>query len=127
MRDRPESRIEYRVSSIVGRLTLVLIAAFCMTFELFAAPKVRYRYGESWWYEYEADRETSLLLHFGKPQPKRAKELAKQVEGKRTEKAKEKKEDAELTTLEEDLRIEGGQDDPGGEFKVAQPEEMKKR
>ena len=97
-----------------------------MTFELFAAPKVRYRYGESWWYEYEADRETSLLLHFGKPQPKRAKELAKQVEGKRTEKAKEKKEDAELTTLEEDLRIEGGQDDPGGEFKVAQPEEMKK-
>ena len=91
MRDRPESRIENRVSSIVGRLTLVLIAAFCMTFELFAAPKVRYRYGESWWYEYEADLETSLLLHFGKPQPKRAKELAKQVEGKRTEKAKEKK------------------------------------
>jgi len=65
---------------------------------------VRYRYGDAWWFEYEADLDTALLPHFGKPQRRAARELAKQLRKAREKKQAEKRFMDELTEFDDVLR-----------------------
>ncbi|MGD0090345.1 MAG: LamG-like jellyroll fold domain-containing protein [Planctomycetota bacterium] len=53
----------------------------------------RYRYGETWWEEYESDKDTRLLLHFGPATPTAHKQLSASVR-------REKAEDSSLSISE---------------------------
>jgi hypothetical protein len=108
----------------MNQLKLVLILSFALVLSsLHSARPVRYRYGDAWWFEYEADYSTALLLHFGKAQRKAARELAKEVTKTREKKKSENLFEKELTELEdaEDKEEVGATD-----FQVAQPESLKK-
>ncbi len=67
---------------ISGIILLVVLAGLAT--DVYAA-RPRYRYGETWWKEYRSDEDTSLLLHFGRPQVSARQKLAKTVKQKRTE------------------------------------------
>ncbi|MCY3024297.1 MAG: DUF6067 family protein, partial [Planctomycetota bacterium] len=45
----------------------------------------RYRYGEAWWEEYESDKDTRVLLHFGPPTPSAHRSLSATVRQAKTE------------------------------------------
>ena len=45
----------------------------------------RFTYGSSWWQEHHADQRTGLLLHFGRPQPYKLADLAKERKAQRAE------------------------------------------
>lgn len=55
---------------------LLLLACGSSVSALAASHPPRYRYGEAWWEEYESDKDTKLLLHFGPPTPTAHKTLA---------------------------------------------------
>ncbi|MDP6360559.1 MAG: hypothetical protein QF473_35935, partial [Planctomycetota bacterium] len=108
----------------MNRRNLALTLGFALVLSsLHSARPVRYRYGDAWWFEYEADYSTALLLHFGKAQRKAARELAKEVTKTREKKKSEDLFEKELTELEDaDDKEEVGAPD----FQVAQPESLKK-
>ena len=106
------------------RISLPLILCFAfIASSLHSARPVRYHYGDAWWFEYEADFSTAILLHFGKAQRKASRELAKDL-GKTREKRKaDQLFEKELT----DLADEDGDKEVGApEFQVAQPDALKK-
>ena len=62
-----------------------LCLALMITAMAFGGVGPNYRYGEIWWEEYEADKETELLLHFGPPTITSRKKLAAAVTAKKKE------------------------------------------
>ena len=98
-------------------LCLLLLAG-----SLQAARPVRYQYGDAWWFEYEADFSTALLLHFGKAQRKAARELAKEVKKTREKKQAEERFEDELTELE---GVDDKEEMVASALQVVQPETLK--
>jgi hypothetical protein len=69
----------------------------------------RFRYGSSWWQEHHADPHTSLLIHFGKPEPYSLRDLS--AEGK-----KRRREEREIERLMVKLLHASGTDTTGNDL-----------
>ncbi len=64
------------------RFVALFTAAVCLAGP---ADVPQYRFGEMWWEEYAADRDTDLLLHFGPPTPTSRQRLAAVVRQRQQE------------------------------------------
>ena len=64
---------------------LVLFLAALLTAPAWAGRGPNYSYGEAWWEEYDNDRQTGLLLHFGRPTLTARAQLATTVQKKKDE------------------------------------------
>ncbi len=71
----------HRTSRTTLTCRTLLLAAFLLAPILAHAGKgPNYRYGEMWWAEYDSDKGTELLLHFGAPTPTARRRLVSAVE-----------------------------------------------
>ncbi|HEY3321022.1 MAG TPA: LamG-like jellyroll fold domain-containing protein [Planctomycetota bacterium] len=95
---------------LFGALGLAAAIAVLATTVHAAAQPPRYRYGETWWEEYESDKDTRLLLHFGAPSPTAHRVLSSSI--KKTQ-ADEKSLTDALDEPSSGKRSAGGAELPG--------------